>query len=122
MSAAQLRDLKIKSGAVKRTTKEYIYYFKELKREKERLEKMKSEGKDEYDIKQQDNVVSESGIMIPETKKSLEQVLQALQECLAQLEGSLPEECAEKDEAIQSVQAAKEALETEPEGHWLSAS
>lgn len=115
MSAEQLRDLKIKSGAVKRTTKEYLYYFKELKGEQERLEKMKSEGKDEYDIKQQDNVVAESGIMIPETKKSLEQVLQALQECLSQLEGSLPEECAEKDEALQFVAAAKDALESEPQ-------
>lgn len=115
MSAEQLRDLKIKSGAVKRTTKEYLYYFKELKCEKERLAKMQSDGKDEYDVKQQENVVAESGIMIPETKKSLEQVLQALEECLSQLEGSLPEECTEREEAQQFVADAKAALESEPQ-------
>lgn len=115
MSAEQLRDLKIKSGAVKRCTKEYLYYFKELKAEKDRREKMKGEGKDEYDIKQQDNVVEESGIMIPETRKSLENVLQGLEECLSQLEGSLPAECTEKDEALKFAAAAKDALETPPQ-------
>lgn len=113
MSADQLRDLKIKSGAVKRTTKEYIYYFKELDTEKARLEKMKSEGKDEYDLKQQENVVAESGIMIPETKKSLEQVLKALQDCLSQLEGTLPAESKEREEAEEIVKAAKHAVETQ---------
>jgi tubulin-specific chaperone A len=113
MSADQLRDLKIKSGAVKRTTKEYIYYFKELETEKCRLEKMKSEGKDEYDIKQQENVVAESGIMIPETKKSLEQVLKALEDSLSQVGESLAEDSKEKQEALDIVQAAKAALETQ---------
>jgi Tubulin binding cofactor A len=57
MSAEVLRSLKIKTGAVKRTTKEYMSYHNELEREQQRLESMRAAGKDEYDIKQQENVI-----------------------------------------------------------------
>lgn len=110
MSAEQVRDLKIKTGAVKRTTKEFLYYFKELDTEKNRLEKMKADGKDEYDLKQQENVVSETGVMIPETKKSLQGVVDLLIQCFDNVGPDLPDESPEKVQAQEVLDAAKAAL------------
>lgn len=110
MSAEEIRDLKIKTGAVKRTTKEFLYYFKELETEKTRLEKMKADGKDEYDLKQQEGVVSETGVMIPETKKSLQGVLDALIQCYDKVGGELSDDLPEKVQAQEVLEAAKAAL------------
>lgn len=110
MSADQVRDLKIKTGAVKRTTKEFLYYFKELANEKARLEKMQADGKDEYDIKQQEGVVSESGVMIPETKKSLQGVLDTLIECFDKVGPELADDLPEKVQAQEVLEAAKAAI------------
>eukprot|EP00892_Ulva_mutabilis_P009011 jgi/Ulvmu1/6482/UM003_0113.1 len=110
MSAEQVRELKIKTGAVKRTTKEFLYYFKELETEKKRLEKMKQDGKDEYDLKQQENVVSETGVMIPETKKSLQGVLDGLIQCFDSIAAELADDSPDKVQAQEVLSAAKEAI------------
>lgn len=110
MSAEQLRELKIKTGAVKRTTKEFLYYFKELETERNRLEKMKADGKDEYDLKQQENVVAETGVMIPETKKSLQAVLDLLVQCFDNVGADLSDDSPEKVQAKEVLEAAHEAL------------
>ena len=47
----QVKQVRIKTGVLKRSQKDHIYYTKEEKKLKERLLKMQSEGKDQYDIK-----------------------------------------------------------------------
>jgi tubulin-specific chaperone A len=102
--------LKIKSSAVKRTTKEYLYYFKEKDQEDTKLQKMRDSGGDPYDIKQQENVVQESAVMIPATKKSLESRLADLRGFLEEL-GELYEGAGkEKDETDDIMRAADEAV------------
>ena len=46
------RQLRIKTGSVKRLHKELGMYSQELERETARVEKMKADGVDEYDVKQ----------------------------------------------------------------------
>lgn len=57
MADPRIRTLKIKIGVVKRLTKEKIVYEKEAEQQKERIEKFKSDGKDEYDIRKQEEVL-----------------------------------------------------------------
>ena len=46
-----MRQLKIKTGTVKRNMKDYVSYKKEQGTLEEKLQKMIEDGKDEYDIK-----------------------------------------------------------------------
>ena len=54
--AAKVKALRIKTGVVKRTGKEKVMYRKEADKEKEKIEKMKAEGKDDADIKKMTEV------------------------------------------------------------------
>ena len=110
LTAAQGKSLKIKSGAVKRTTKEYLYYFKEKEQEETKLQGMRDQQADPHDIKQQENVVQESSVMIPATRKSLEGQLADLKASLSEL-GSAYEAAGEQKEEVDSIiAAAEEAL------------
>ena len=48
---AKVRQLKIKTGSLRRNMKDYTSYKKEEALLQGKLEKMQQEGKDEYDIK-----------------------------------------------------------------------
>ena len=52
----KVKALRIKTGVVKRTGKEKVMYRREADKEKEKIEKMKAEGKDEADIKKMTEV------------------------------------------------------------------
>ena len=47
----QVKNLKIKTGVVKRAGKEKLSYRREVERQRDKIEKMRQEGKDEADIK-----------------------------------------------------------------------
>ena len=47
-------------------------YEKEVKLTEDRIQRMKDEGKDEYDIKKMGEVLQESEMMVPETLKRLQ--------------------------------------------------
>jgi len=79
---ARLRTLKIKSGIVKRLAKEVIAYEKETVQEQARLQKMKDNNEDEYNIKQQEKVLQESQMMIPDCRKRLQTAYEELKEIL----------------------------------------
>jgi tubulin-specific chaperone A len=51
MSHTREKQLKIAGGVVKRIMKEKLMYEKEAVQIENRIEKMKADGKDEYDIK-----------------------------------------------------------------------
>ncbi|NP_001085368.1 tubulin folding cofactor A S homeolog [Xenopus laevis] len=72
MADPRLRQIKIKTGVVKRLAKEKIMYEKEAIQQEEKIERMKSEGGDEYVIKKQIEVLQESRMMIPDCHRRLE--------------------------------------------------
>uniref|UniRef100_G3MQY0 Tubulin-specific chaperone A n=2 Tax=Amblyomma TaxID=6942 RepID=G3MQY0_AMBMU len=102
MDAAVVRQLKIKTGVVKRMTKDKASYLKEVEVERERIAKMKEMGREEYDVKRQEEVVKECLGMIQHAHKRL---LIAYNDLKEALEGS--QEVSESEEYL----AAKEVLE-----------
>ncbi|XP_023326995.1 tubulin-specific chaperone A [Eurytemora carolleeae] len=71
MSDPKLKQIKIKTGVLKRIGKEKLSYRKEADQQKAKLEKMKEEGKDSHDIKKMGEVVQESLMMIPDCHRRL---------------------------------------------------
>ncbi|KAK0600071.1 hypothetical protein LWI29_011357 [Acer saccharum] len=83
---ATVRNLKIKTSTCKRLVKELHSYEKEVEREAAKTVDMKDKGADPYDLKQQENVLAESRMMIPDCRKRLEAALADLKGTLAELE------------------------------------
>lgn len=71
MSDVRIKQIKIKTGVVKRLAKEKAMYEKEAELQRLKVEKMKEEGKDEYEIKKQEEVLQESVMMVPDCRKRL---------------------------------------------------
>ncbi|KAK1304412.1 Tubulin-specific chaperone A [Acorus calamus] len=82
---AILRNLKIKTGTCKRILKELHSYEKEVENEAKKTADMKDSGADPYDLKQQENVLAESRMMIPDCHKRLDSSLADLKGTLAEL-------------------------------------
>jgi len=68
---SRIRTIRIKTGVVKRLSKEVLMYEKEAGAQKEKIENMKRNGEDEYDIRKQEEVLQESLMMIPDCQKRL---------------------------------------------------
>ncbi|KDO49405.1 hypothetical protein CISIN_1g038806mg, partial [Citrus sinensis] len=83
---ATVRNLKIKTSTCKRVVKELHSYEKEVEREAAKTADMKEKGADPYDLKQQENVLAESRMMIPDCRKRLESALAELKAALTELE------------------------------------
>ncbi|GAB1604940.1 tubulin-specific chaperone A-like [Argonauta hians] len=78
MADPRIKQLRIKTGVVKRLAKEKVSYEKEAKADEEKMLKMKAEGKDEYDIKKQGEIFQESKSMIPDCLKRLKTAYEEL--------------------------------------------
>ncbi|RUP00767.1 tubulin binding cofactor A [Jimgerdemannia flammicorona] len=84
------KDLKIKTGVVKRTHKELIYYVKEATHQQGRIDKMTADGADEHDVRKQYEVLEETNMMLPDVKKRLAVAYKELQDivvCVADVYG-----------------------------------
>ncbi|XP_063485839.1 tubulin-specific chaperone A-like isoform X2 [Symphalangus syndactylus] len=53
MADPRVRQIKMKTGVVKRLVKEKVMYEKEAKQQEEKIEKMRAEDGENYDIKKQ---------------------------------------------------------------------
>jgi tubulin-specific chaperone A len=71
MADPRIRTIKIKSGVVKRLAKEKVVYEREVEVQKVRIEKLKAQGKDEYELKKQDEVLKECLMMVPDCQRRL---------------------------------------------------
>ncbi|RZC42294.1 TBCA domain containing protein [Asbolus verrucosus] len=71
MADPRIRTLKIKTGVVKRLAKEKVTYEKEADQQRARIDKFRKEGKDEYDVRKQEEVLQESLMMIPDCQRRL---------------------------------------------------
>lgn len=72
MTDPRLKQIKIKAGVVKRCTKDVTSYAKEADVQQGKVEKLKSDGKDEHDIRKQEEVLQECLMMIPDSKRRYE--------------------------------------------------
>ncbi|KAK8858456.1 hypothetical protein IAR55_002683 [Kwoniella newhampshirensis] len=79
-TAQTIRQLKIKTGVVKRLHKEESSYEQEVISQKEVVQKLKDEGKDGADIRAAERVLKDSEMMVPRTRKQLEQAFQELED------------------------------------------
>ena len=66
------RALKIKTGVLTRVRRELAMYSDEVAKEMAKLETMKAEGRDPHDVRQQDQVLGESAMMIGDCKTRME--------------------------------------------------
>ncbi|GFZ45355.1 hypothetical protein JCM24511_03081 [Saitozyma sp. JCM 24511] len=109
-TAQTVRQLKIKTGVVKRLFKEEKTYRVEAEDQRKVLAKLKDEDADGADIRNAERVLKDSEQMIPRTRKSLEDAVLALQDLVDALaaEPSLsetPEYTAAKSQ-LEEVDAA----------------
>ncbi|KAL3348361.1 hypothetical protein AABB24_021827, partial [Solanum stoloniferum] len=96
---ATVRNLKIKTSTCKRILKELHSYDKEVEREAGKTADMKEKGADPYDLKQQENVLAESRMMVPDCRKRLEGALEDLKGTLVELEETDEKQGPEFEEA-----------------------
>ena len=68
--------------------KEVNAYEKEVEQNEARVQKMRDEGKDPYDIRKQEEVLQESYMMVPDSKSRLETALGDLEAAIADAEGA----------------------------------
>ncbi|XP_039966414.1 tubulin-specific chaperone A [Bactrocera neohumeralis] len=108
MADPRLRQLTIKTGVVKRLTKEKTVCEKEVVTEQNRLERFKGEGADEHVLKKQEEVIAECLMMLPDTLRRLRKELETLEKFLSEEEEL--KEAKEYETAIQVVNDAKEVL------------
>ncbi|CAM9683311.1 unnamed protein product [Scytosiphon promiscuus] len=78
------RQLRIKLGVCKRMVKEVTSYEEEAKENEAKVQKMRDDGKDAYDIRKQEEVLQESYMMIPDSKSRLAKVLEEMEGFLAE--------------------------------------
>lgn len=71
MADPRIRQIKIKTGVVKRIAKEKTVYEKEVEQQKNRIQKIKDEGQDEHNIRKQEEVLQESLMMVPDCQRRL---------------------------------------------------
>lgn len=71
MADPRIRQLKIKTGVVKRLAKEKCVYEKEADEQRAFIEKLKREGRDEYEIRKQEEVLQEALMMVPDCQRRL---------------------------------------------------
>ncbi|KAI7795731.1 tubulin-specific chaperone A [Triplophysa rosa] len=93
MADPRIRQIKIKTGVVRRLAKEEMMYIKESKQQEEKVERLKAEAGDEYVIKKQMEVLQESKMMVPDCHRRLAMAHADLQQLL-----ETEEELAETEE------------------------
>ena len=131
MSDPRLKKLRIATGVVKRCGKEKLSYRKEADMQRDKIEKMKTEGRDEIEIRKMNEVshwsitvlsiklnwlglqcMQESLMMIPDCHRRLEKAINDLKPLFEELEGEFPES-TEVTDAKAALEASDEHLKAE---------
>ena len=94
----RIKTLRIQTGVVKRCGKEKLSYRKEANQQKEKLEKMKKEGKDDMEIKTMNEQMQESLMMIPDCHRKLGKAVKELKALLEELESELSRTASNENE------------------------
>ncbi|XP_017073301.1 tubulin-specific chaperone A [Drosophila eugracilis] len=110
MTDPRIRQLVIKSGVVKRLTKEKFCYAKEVVVEQNRMEKFKGEGADDHVLRKQEEVIQECIMMVPDSKRRLQKEYEILEKYLQDEQDLKETEAYTK--AAEILKAAKLELDT----------
>ncbi|XP_022188641.1 tubulin-specific chaperone A [Nilaparvata lugens] len=78
MSDPRIKTIKIKTGVVKRLTKDKVMYEKEAEQQEAKIEKLKSKGEDEFNIRKQEEVLQETLMMVPSSQRRLQKAFEEL--------------------------------------------
>ncbi|WRT67639.1 uncharacterized protein IL334_004611 [Kwoniella shivajii] len=108
-TAQSIRQLKIKTGVVKRLHKEESTYIQEVVDQKKVVQKYKDEGKDGADIRAAERVLRDSEMMVPRTRKQLEEAFQTLEDLVNALR---PEESISSSPEWQDAFSQLQQVET----------
>lgn len=95
------RSLRIKTSSLKRTVQDLVFAQKEVAQEEQRLETMRHDQSDR--VKQQENVVNEAKIMVPDAANRIRSAMQDLR-------GYMEKESASIDDMRALIEDAKSAL------------
>jgi len=106
----RIRQLKIKTGVCKRSGKEKLSYLKEAQQQKDKIEKMKTEGEDEYKVKKMQEVLSETQQMVPDCHRRLVAARADLEKSIAELEPDFGGDPQKEEEPDENLVAAKQVL------------
>uniref|UniRef100_A0ACD5ZBG7 Uncharacterized protein n=1 Tax=Avena sativa TaxID=4498 RepID=A0ACD5ZBG7_AVESA len=82
---ATVRSLKIKTSTCRRLFKELRSYEEEVQKEAAKAAVMRARGADLHDLKQQENVLAESRMMVPDCHKRLDAAQADLKATLVEL-------------------------------------
>ncbi|XP_071055400.1 tubulin-specific chaperone A [Onthophagus taurus] len=104
MADPRIRTLKIKTGIVRRLAKEKVTYEQEADGQRERIERMRRDGKDEYDVKKQEEVLQESLMMVPDCQRRLVKAYDELKNIL-----SAEQDLKDKEEYLNAMRVLEEA-------------
>ncbi|XP_059062098.1 tubulin-specific chaperone A [Achroia grisella] len=110
MADPRLRQIKIKTGVVKRIAKEKVVYEKEAELQKNRIQKIKDEGQDEHNIRKQEEVLQESLMMVPDCQRRLIKAFADLKNTL-----ETEEDLKEHEDYVAAQNVLKEAEKQLPE-------
>lgn len=104
MADPRLRQLTIKTGVVKRLSKEKTVYEKEVVTQRNRIDKLKTEGADDHVLRKQEEVLQESMMMVPDCQRRLAKAFEELSEMIKN-----EEELKECDQYLAAVAALEDA-------------
>jgi tubulin-specific chaperone A len=74
------KQCRVKTAVVARTKKELDAYKLDIELQRQKVETMRAEGKDEFDIRQQQGVFDETERVIPDTMRRLQAAIDDLAE------------------------------------------
>lgn len=104
MSDPRLRQLTIKTGVVRRLSKEKTVYEKEVVTERNRIDKLKGEGADDHVLRKQEEVLQESMMMVPDCQRRLAKAFEELSEMIKN-----EEELKESEQYLAAVAVLEDA-------------
>lgn len=104
MSDPRLRQLTIKTGVVKRLSKEKTVYEKEVVTQRNRIDKLKTDGADDHVLRKQEEVLQESMMMVPDCQRRLAKAYEELSEMIKN-----EEELKESEQYIAAVAILEDA-------------
>lgn len=105
---ATLKQLKIQTNISRRVLKELLSYEKEVESDSAKAARMHESGADSHDIKQQENVLAESKMMVPDCRKRLKDALTKLQENVAEAAEENP--ANEEGDEIEEIKDARKLI------------
>eukprot|EP00164_Ancoracysta_twista_P004765 GFYU01006451.1.p2 GENE.GFYU01006451.1~~GFYU01006451.1.p2 ORF type:complete len:116 (-),score=40.26 GFYU01006451.1:57-404(-) len=111
-TAAVTKQIRIKTGVLKRSVKELASYEKEKAQQEGKIEKMRAEGAGEHDIKKQQEVLEETLVVLPECKTRIATAADDLKRAMTNCEGDEGVTGSEEYTAAQAELDAYEASQS----------